>query len=989
MSFSEDLDIDLKEYMKPDASKDSSAFDSLSFDDKLSKLQLLVQKSQLYSQIILDNMLEKSLEKKRISEEQRLAAKNQGTESELNIGDKEDKKNKKEKAENNLPENDNKDQDNENCDDSDLEIVEVRHSSRLGNPSGRPQRVQKKPKKAIKRGKKTKQEIKSKVSAETERMRKAIEAAQTGHNQQQPALVTGCVMKDYQLDGLEWLASLYENGLNGILADEMGLGKTLQCIALFSYLIENRVDGPFLVVAPLSTIRNWGSEFRKFAPDIEVIEYVGTKDVRKKMSMRNSMKHSVIVTSYEIVIKDFRRFSRISWGYLTVDEGHRLKNFQSILIQFLKKLRTGNRLLLTGTPLQNNLKELWSLLNFILPDIFHDLELFEKWFNFDDLTNSETETSEELKKAMNDKLQKEIIKSLHTVLKPFLLRRVKKDVIKDLPPKREYIIYSDLQPLQQIIYNACINKNLPEVLVETNVKEYLLSNEPELFSTEEDLKFVDQALAKIRSRKPIKANKRTRVNYSEQDYDESLYKAIGDNGSSEEEEESAENDDNAKVENRDEASWTHKNNTSLSDFSEQKNDDNAQEIQSSLEQCLDKCLAEEFGNGQEVEEIENESSASEAESEEDLDDSGNTIETRETSIETSPIQKNRKRSRRVLEDSENSDVEIIEDPGTQISRIKHQFMMVLKAYRIAEQRIRHLSLKNRLMSLRSICGSHYSYYYPFPIDRASPDDYDEEFAKLILRHSGKVQLLEQLLERLLKDNHKTLIFSQFTSILDLLALRLEATGVPISRIDGRYSIDDRRDEIDQFCGKGKDSSKVFLISTRAGGLGLNLIEADTVILFDNDWNPQMDLQAIDRVHRIGQTKPVKIFRFAVRNTIEEIVIMRSFGKRALEQLVIRLGDFQLSRVAKKLAEENIDISTLDASKSLLSLGERLNMHGQGNSGEIPDVNKTLLQDVDPKHPKLLNEEMEELMDRSDECYARESKEYPNLTSFESLNNMDN
>lgn len=996
MSFSEDLDFDLKEYMKPDTKKDS-AFDSLSFDEKLSKLQLLVQKSQLYSQIILDNMLERSIEKKKIAEERRAAAKNQESVSSQESAHNEDEKEENAKAGNDVLKKEDEDRVVEVHSDSDVEIIEVRHSSRLGNSSRRSQRVARKPKKVKKHEKKVEQKIKSKVSAETERMRKAIEAAQTGHNQQQPALVTGCVMKDYQLDGLEWLASLYENGLNGILADEMGLGKTLQCIALFSYLIENNVDGPFLVVAPLSTIRNWGSEFRKFAPDIEVVEYVGTKDERRKKTMSNRMKHSVIVTSYEIIIKDFRRFSRISWAYLTVDEGHRLKNFQSILIQFLRKLHTGNRLLLTGTPLQNDLKELWSLLNFILPDIFHDLELFEKWFNFDDLANSETETSEELKKAMNEKLQKEIVKSLHTVLKPFLLRRVKKDVIKDLPPKKEYIIYSDLQPLQQAIYNACITKNLPEKLVETNVKEYLITNEPELFSTEEDLCFVDQALEKLRSRKSNTANKRGRVNYSEMKHDKDLYMAIGENASDEaeeeqdgpkqeevEEEHSNEEHKMGKVLNEAAILSDAELNKKISD--ELRSNNNAQEAQISLQQRLDKRLADGIGNGQKFKEEDEDSNRSDTESGKELNEFENTIETRETSIEAPPVKNGRKRPRQVLQDECSSDIEIIEDPKTQISKTKQQFIMILKAYRLAEQRVRHLNLKNRLMSLRNICGSHYSYYYPFPIDHEDSDKYDEKFAELILRHSGKVQLLEQLLERLLKDNHKTLIFSQFTSALDVIALRLEAIGVPISRIDGRYSIDVRKDEIDQFCGKNEESSKVFLISTRAGGLGLNLIEADTVILFDSDWNPQMDLQAIDRVHRIGQTKPVKIFRFVSRNTIEEIVIMRSFGKRALEQLVIRLGDFQLSRVAKKLAEENIDVMKIDTSKNLLSLGERLNVHGLNLLGKIPSVNQALLQKVDPKRPKLLPEEMEELMDRSDECFSRESKEYPNVTSFESSNN---
>ncbi|RKP28991.1 hypothetical protein METBISCDRAFT_19734 [Metschnikowia bicuspidata] len=813
MVSAEELGIDLHEFASPEISSENSQFDSLSYNEKLSKLQQLVQKSQIYSQIILDNMLERSMEKK--------------------------------------------------------QQLEVRRSTRSGQTKRVLEKKCTKPSKQSKRTKKAVDDIKPEVSKETASMRKAIEAAQTAHNQQQPALVTGCVMKDFQLDGLEWLVSLYENGLNGILAHEMGLGKTLQCIALYSFLIENKVDGPFLVVAPLSTIRNWGSEFRKFAPEIDVIEYAGAKKDRRLVKINRLMKKTVVITSYELVMKDFRRFAVISWGYLTVDEGHRLKNFQSILIQTLKKLKCANRLLLTGTPLQNNLLELWSLLNFILPDIFHDLELFERWFNFDDIANSNSEQDEKLRVVMNEKLQQEIVKCLHIVLKPFMLRRVKQDVMKDLPPKKEYIIYSDLQPLQQIAYHSSVERNLPETFTELFVKEYLIENEKELFSTEQDLEVVDEALSKLKMRSRS-LGKRSHVVFLETAYDAALNDVI----------------------------------------------------------------------------------------------------------------------RMDEETPSSSDIEVIQDPGLEIPKVEKQFILVLKAYRLAEQRARNLALKNRLMTLRNICGSHYTYYYPFPVGQENSGQYEDAFAKLLLRHSGKMQLLDQLLERLLNDKHKVLIFSQFTGILDLIQTRLESDGISTSRIDGNFSIDKRKTEIENFSHHGIESSKVFLISTRAGGLGLNLTDADTVIIFDNDWNPQIDLQAIGRVHRIGQTKPVKVFRFAVRNTIEEIIIMRSFGKRALEQVVIRLGDFQLSRVAKKLKEENIDISAIDTKSSFFSIGECHNFHGLGLSGLEPEVNKTLLQRDDVVRPRLLEEEMEELMDRSPECYARETREFPNILSFVGMNNLD-
>jgi ATP-dependent DNA helicase len=200
------------------------------------------------------------------------------------------------------------------------------------------------------------------------------------------------------VDGVQWLISLYENGLNGILADEMGLGKTLQVIAFFAHLWEKKVRGPFLVVAPLSTVGNWMKEFHKFAPEVPVVLYHGTKEERALMRRRDlkisggSWKKQkkneglpVVVTSFEIAMNDGKMLAAVPWKYLAVDEGHRLKNKDSKLLRELKALHADNRLLLTGTPLQNNLVELWSLLNFILPDIFDSLETFRDWFDFDEL----------------------------------------------------------------------------------------------------------------------------------------------------------------------------------------------------------------------------------------------------------------------------------------------------------------------------------------------------------------------------------------------------------------------------------------------------------------------------------------------------------------------------------------------------------------------------------------------------------------------------
>ncbi|KAJ1886103.1 putative ATPase, partial [Kickxella alabastrina] len=197
----------------------------------------------------------------------------------------------------------------------------------------------------------------------------------------QPQLITGGIMREYQLEGMEWLASLYENGLNGILADEMGLGKTLQTIAFLCFLRERKVWGPFLILCPLSTLSNWVSEFYRFTPNTPVLLYHGNPDERKELRRKHLRKldqnFPIVVTTYEISMRDKQALQKFAWKFIIIDEGHRIKNMNCKLIRDLKSYQSTNRLLLTGTPLQNSLSELWSLLNFLLPDIFDDLESFQ------------------------------------------------------------------------------------------------------------------------------------------------------------------------------------------------------------------------------------------------------------------------------------------------------------------------------------------------------------------------------------------------------------------------------------------------------------------------------------------------------------------------------------------------------------------------------------------------------------------------------------
>ena len=265
----------------------------------------------------------------------------------------------------------------------------------------------------------------------------------------QSALLVGGTLKPYQIQGLEWLVSLYNNNLNGILADEMGLGKTIQTIALITYLMEvKKVNGPYLIIVPLSTLANWVNEFEKWSPSVCIIVFKGNPQIRKTLgyTLRNG-KFNVLLTTYEYIIKDKGLLAKIKWRYMIIDEGHRMKNHHCKLTQVLNTYYIApHRLLLTGTPLQNKLPELWALLNFLLPSIFKSCTTFEQWFNAPFATTCE-------KVELNPEETLLIIRRLHKVLRPFLLRRLKKEVESQLPDKIEYVIKCDMSALQRVMYN--------------------------------------------------------------------------------------------------------------------------------------------------------------------------------------------------------------------------------------------------------------------------------------------------------------------------------------------------------------------------------------------------------------------------------------------------------------------------------------------------------------------------------------------------------
>ncbi|EMT70001.1 Lymphoid-specific helicase [Fusarium odoratissimum] len=626
---------------------------------------------------------------------------------------------------------------------------------------------------------------------------------------QQPKCMINGTMRDYQLEGLTWMYEICSQGMSGILADEMGLGKTVQTIALIALLREQEnYLGPHLIVAPLSTLSNWMDEFHKWTPSIPVIMYHGNKDDREKIFRTQMLKHlkagrpttkfPVVCTSYEMVLRDQHNLSKINWEFIIIDEGHRMKNADAKLFQQLRQFSSATRLLITGTPLQNNLKELWSLLHFLLPNIFTDWEAFESWFDFSDL-----EDEQGTEEFIADQKKQELVKKIHLILQPMLLRRIKQDVAAYLPKKREYVLFAPMTKEQTDLYNVLTNKKV-------DTRQYL---EDKVYAKIHGTESAEASTKSSRS-SSLAAPKTMTLPVRESPQPKSA--------------KSTRQSTPVSTRGRPRKTRTYKDAGS----DEEKMSDDEFEAKLAKEMVSD---------------------------DEDLSDQ----------VSLTPEERER-----------------------------------AKAFELAKKQISQKKLGNPLAQLRLVCNSPHNFYNPWIASADLPVD------DSIVTASGKMLLLDRLLPRLFQDDHKVLIFSQFTTQLDILEdYCRELRGWKVCRIDGSVAQDSRRTQIADF--NSNPEYKIFLLSTRAGGQGINLASADTVILFDSDFNPQQDLQAQDRCHRIGQTRPVVVFRLATKDTVEETLLNSADAKRRLEKLVIKKGNFK-SMGQKMDLHEDIDPESLRA-----------------------------------------------------------------------------
>ncbi|XP_030610402.1 helicase SRCAP isoform X2 [Archocentrus centrarchus] len=325
-------------------------------------------------------------------------------------------------------EDESEEEDEDECGDEGMEIL-------LKEGDGSPSSSGSRPKKEI-----------SHIAATAESLQpKGYTLATTKVKTPIPFLLHG-TLREYQHIGLDWLVTMYEKKLNGILADEMGLGKTIQTIALLAHLACEKGNwGPHLIIVPTSVMLNWEMELKRWCPGFKILTYFGSQKERKlkRQGWTKPNAFHVCITSYKLVLQDHQAFRRKSWRYLILDEAQNIKNFKSQRWQSLLNFNSHRRLLLTGTPLQNSLMELWSLMHFLMPHVFQSHREFKEWFS-NPLTGM-IEGSQEYNEGL--------VKRLHKVLRPFLLRRIKADVEKQMPKKYEHVVRCRLSKRQRFLYD--------------------------------------------------------------------------------------------------------------------------------------------------------------------------------------------------------------------------------------------------------------------------------------------------------------------------------------------------------------------------------------------------------------------------------------------------------------------------------------------------------------------------------------------------------
>ncbi|PPQ63756.1 hypothetical protein CVT24_004265 [Panaeolus cyanescens] len=709
-----------------------------------------------------------------------------------------------------------------------------------------------------------------------------------------PILLRG-VLRPYQQAGLEWLASMHVNRLNGILADEMGLGKTIQTIALLAHLACDRgIWGPHLIIVPTSVILNWEMEFKKFLPGFRVLSYHGTTKRRKELRQGWNDKHSfnVCITSYTLASRDAHIFKRKAWYYMILDEAHMIKNFKSQRWNILLMFRSYRRLLLTGTPLQNNLTELWSLLQFLMSGAnFANLKEFGEWFA------NPLEKAIEAGTVLDDDTMQRVNK-LHTVLRPYLLRRLKRDVEKELPSKFEHLMLCPLSKRQRFLYDEFMARAQTRDALQSGVYQKIANilmqlrkvcNHPDLFEVRQIVTSFSMSKSAIADFEIKELLVRRRL-LAEEDSDQLNLDFLG-----------LRFIDRQNVPLLAAVSTRYLDATSkLPHYQEMPGEPPPQDTRT-IEGFRRFTAYQQRCNT--------------------ISRWSHVAYLNKLRCSYMPIYSTEclsvvsRMAHPILPFSEvdtrqsylddvcaiNRAVKSHRTRAEELKPIIERFAFVTPTAVSSDLARFALSGHEDTLLQQDLTFDDVLHQAAVKLQIAFPDP------SLLQYDCGKLQKLAELLREKKMGGHRVLIFTQMTRILDILEIFLNFHGYLYLRLDGATKIEDRQYITERFNADARIFC--FISSSRSGGVGINLTGADTVVFYDSDFNPQMDRQCEDRAHRIGQIRDVHIYRFVSQYTVEEAMLRKANQKRSLDDLVIQKGEFDWrslfndeSALAKALVE---------------------------------------------------------------------------------------
>ena len=761
----------------------------------------------------------------------------------------------------------------------------------------------------------------------------------------QPKLINA-QLKEYQLKGLNWLVNLYEQGINGILADEMGLGKTVQSISVMAYLAERHdIWGPFLVVAPASTLHNWQQEVARFIPEFKILPYWGSAGDRKVLRKFWDRKHStyrkeaafhVCITSYQLVVSDVAYFQKMKWQYMILDEAQAIKSSSSSRWKSLLNFHCRNRLLLTGTPIQNNMQELWALLHFIMPSLFDSHDEFSEWFSKDIESHAQS----------NTKLNEDQLKRLHMILKPFMLRRVKKHVQKELGDKIELDVFCNLTYRQRAYYSSLRNQiNLLDLVEKATLGDdqdsgtlmnlvmqfRKVCNHPDLFERADvtspfSFGYFAETASFVREGSTIAVGYSTR---SLLDYElpSLVWTGSGRLDNASEANELAGmrrkwlahklniwTPENVRdsLAGSDSFSWLRFANATPGDvykatheglFARAKHELQKSERLGCMNVAYDEPEDENFTPAHAMFNIcarQDRKPLAEITNEGILGKLMNVAreEYHGSGLGRLDIAGRPRASAPPIEVVCNSRAAVIE-------RENVMFNIPMRKTLYGPAVYEEEALVRRKVPVD---------LYPMGVTLPKPDNEKKRFTNItvpsmrtFVTDSGKLAKLDELLFRLKSEGHRVLLYFQMTRMIDMMEEYLTYRNYKYCRLDGSTKLEDRRDTVHDF--QTRPDIFIFLLSTRAGGLGINLTAADTVIFYDSDWNPTIDSQAMDRAHRLGQTRQVTVYRLITRGTIEERIRKRALQKEEVQRVVIQGGGASVDFSGRRAPENrNRDIA---------------------------------------------------------------------------------